>query len=563
VSQSPSAAPGDEASSAAIPYLLGWTAINKLMRRGHSWSGNERNSAFLNLGDGTFADVTHVSGFGLLRDGRALATLDWDLDGDVDLVATNRDAPRAMLFDNLSRDGLPFPSWKSGVVALRLAGTTCNRQAIGARVEVFVAGRERPIVRAVRAGEGYLAQSSTWLHFVVGAGTIERIVVHWPGAAAEEIAGVSEAGAYRVLQGSGSAEAFLPGRDRIETASELVTRAPIGDSGRVVLATSVPLPKLVLRPTEGESIELFGVRPGGTGTGTGRPVLIDLWSATCAPCLKELTSFAARAEDLERADVAFLALSVDEDAEAAASAMERIGWPFAWAFAPPETIDALDALHGTLLDTQERLPLPASFLVDPGGELRAIYLGPLEPDALLRDLRLVDLDAAGQLAASTPFRGRWHSPPRRVLALFRDRFRARGLEEAAREYERGDIQVVQKTRAQLLHEFGRDHARKGDFRAAIDSMRQAVREDPDFFQAQFDLGLLLHRNQEPHEAIGAYLRARELDPKHEDTHFNLALAYLETRQFRSARGELAALEELGSALAKTLAEVIEQVEGGR
>ena len=102
MSQSPVEALEAGASSGEVDdaYVPAWRAINRLMRRGHSWSGNERNVAFLNLGDGTFAEITRVSGFDEVRDGRALATFDQDLDGDVDLLTTNRDAWRAELFSS-------------------------------------------------------------------------------------------------------------------------------------------------------------------------------------------------------------------------------------------------------------------------------------------------------------------------------------------------------------------------------------------------------------------------------------------------------------------------------
>ena len=74
-------------------------------------------------------------------------------------------------------------------------------------------------------------------------------------------------------------------------------------------------------------------------------------------------------------------------------------------------IAAGPVLHGLVLDTELRLPLPTSFLVDPRGNLRAIYLGALDPDTILDDLALTELNAQQLRSAATPFRGIWLRPP--------------------------------------------------------------------------------------------------------------------------------------------------------
>ena len=63
-------------------YEGSWRALNKLMRRGRSWSGNERHKAFWQGKKGVFWDVSHSSGLDFLDDGRAASVVDWDFDGD-------------------------------------------------------------------------------------------------------------------------------------------------------------------------------------------------------------------------------------------------------------------------------------------------------------------------------------------------------------------------------------------------------------------------------------------------------------------------------------------------
>jgi len=266
-------------------YARGWAAINKLMRRGHSWSGNERNNAFLNLGGRGFVDASHALGFAWPDDGRALVPVDWDHDGDLDVFVTNRNGPRVRFLEN--RSG-------GASVSLLLRGTTSNRHAVGARVELdFEPGAESPerLVGAVRAGEGYLAQDGAWLTFGTRGRAVERVVVHWPGGEAEAFAGVGE-GRWVLRQGEGRATAWSDATADVGLDPQLASTWSADESSsaasgrsRIVLAAPVPLPRLALeRPDDGETIALFGIGPGGATRGTGRAVLLSLWASWCAPC---------------------------------------------------------------------------------------------------------------------------------------------------------------------------------------------------------------------------------------------------------------------------------------
>ena len=66
-------------------------------------------------------------------------------------------------------------------VAFLLEGTECNRDAIGARIEVVVAGDAAPRVKTLRAGEGFLSQSSKWIHFGLGKESeVRSLEIRWP-----------------------------------------------------------------------------------------------------------------------------------------------------------------------------------------------------------------------------------------------------------------------------------------------------------------------------------------------------------------------------------------------
>jgi len=552
VSQSPTEA--SETGDAGDVYASAWTAINKLMRRGYSWSGRERNCAFLNVGDGTYARIDAVSGFGFYDDARAASRIDWDLDGDLDLFVTNRNGPRVRFL----RNDAPRTAGDD-FVAFRLKGVTCNRDAIGARVDLFLASG-RKLVRSLRAGEGYLAQSSSWMHFGLGAEReLDRVVVRWPGGEAESF-GELEAGLrYDLIQGSGRAVPWDP--PRTASALEPSPRTPPDPTSRtrVVLPVPLPMPRLVTETPAGRTVEVYGIQPGQRSTPTGSPALLTLWASWCTPCLEELTALAARHEQLAAAGVALVAIGVEPEEERvqAEARLKDLGWPRPVVFAPAATIDVLDTLQGLLMDRDTRIPLPTSMLVDGDGNLVVMYFGPVDVDVLLADLALLEAAPKVLRAAASPFEGDWGRVPAQLdFALIEARFASRGLEDTAREYQLGNMEVRAQRRPQLLYERGCRAGKEGRLDEAVAYLRQAIEADPRFAAAWRELGVTLYRQGEFRAAIVAYEKVLALEPDHLDTHLYLGLAHVAVGEKEKAEGELERLIEAGYPRASLLAEYI-------
>ncbi len=377
-----------------------------MMMQGRSFSGRERNCCFLNTGQapnagGRFADISAASGLDYLDDGRAVAQVDWDMDGDLDLWVSNRNAPRLRLMRNDTPTLNRF-------LALRLEGdgTTTNRDAIGARVEVVLAdGDGRPRIKTLRAGEGFLAQSSKWLHFGLGGGeSVEKVIVRWPSRDGspenvQEFSGFAVDRRYRLIQGRGAPVEVTVQRPQLALKPSVQQVPPQTQAARIRLVTLLPMPTLSFPGRPGE---------GPLSTGEGKPILLTLWASWCAPCRVELAEFTDRADEIRSAGIEVVALSVDEpsDLASAAAMLREMRFPFFSAPAPKELVMSLQRYHDELTQEERPMPIPISFLIDAEGRLAALYKGGVGIDDLVADIGHSTGTRAERWIGSAPLPGR-------------------------------------------------------------------------------------------------------------------------------------------------------------
>lgn len=148
--------------------------------RGLGGGYRQQNLLYRNLGNGTFDDVTGVSGSGLelKRSGRGVGFGDLDNDGDLEIVVNNQnDLPTL-----LRNDGGNRRKW----IQVKLIGTRSNRDGIGARVSLLANHRNQ--IDEVRSGGSYLSQSDTCLHFGLGEAEVaDEVTVHWPSGTVDRI----------------------------------------------------------------------------------------------------------------------------------------------------------------------------------------------------------------------------------------------------------------------------------------------------------------------------------------------------------------------------------------
>jgi len=506
-----------------------------MMNGGRSFSGRERNCCFLNTGaarraESRFANISAVSGLDYPDDGRAVALVDWDHDGDLDMWISNRNAPRLRLMRNQLPQGNHF-------LALRLQGNgvTTNRDAIGARVEVVLReakGKGRgvkgdsdpasrishpasriPLIKTLRAGEGFLAQSSKWLHFGLGAAEeIDTVIVHWPGGQVEHFTGIDVDHRYRLVQGSQAArEISLPRREtKLVPSTQKVQ--PSTQVARVPLVEVLAMPDSNYIGLDGQQHQLRQHRLPGKA---GRLTLLNLWASWCAPCLAELSEFSQRHEELQAKGIDIVALSVDglgddrSSKEDAARLVSQRKFPFSMGYATSSLINDLQQLHNLHIPLHLQLPLPSSFLIDRQGRLAVIYKGPVSVDQLLKDLNHSDGSRLDRFLRAAPLAGRTIGHP---------------------QVERSAVNSAVSVRFLLADSL----QRSGRARPAALLYAEVLKLRPDSYRAHADLGSALQEQGKLTEAIEHHQQALQINPEYAAAHNNLGLAFQEQGKIEAA-----------------------------
>ncbi|MCA9211463.1 MAG: tetratricopeptide repeat protein [Planctomycetales bacterium] len=394
----------DFSERAMMRYRQGWKALNRLLHEDRSFSGHERNCVFLNThsntGNERFADISAASGLDFADDGRAVALSDWDFDGDLDIWVTNRTAPRIRFLRNNSARENHFISIK-----LHGDGKTTNRDAVGARVEVVLDGdNSLPLIKTLSAGDAFLSQSSSWLHFGLGnSKQIRHVVVHWPGDEQRQYDGLEVDHRYIIDQQSNSVNSWTPPTNRKQLKESQQETLASTSVARTVLPARRLLPSL---RADGMEQPL--------NTMIDRPTVITIWSATCNTCAQELKDYADQADQIRQAGLNVLAVNLDNiegDSSGAEQVLASTGFPFTNVSGTVELVRSLDVLKRAIFDRWQTSTVPASFLVDERGFVCVLYQGPVEISRLLTDVKLLNVPDSELRTYTSPFPGKWVMPP--------------------------------------------------------------------------------------------------------------------------------------------------------
>ena len=486
----------------------------QLAREGKSWSGHERNAVFLNTGGARFATASVASGLDFADDGRAIGFTDWDHDGDVDLWFRNRSGPRLRLMLNRSK--------KSRSIAIRLEGTTCNRDAIGARVLVDIDGQP-PQTKSVRAGDLFLSQSSKWLHFgLVGTVTDPAVKVRWPGGTEESFGRLSAGGRFLLKEGSGKAKDAHPGRDEVTLPLSDLPASDLPATAKILLPARVPLPPCEYLDPEGARQQVI----------CESPTLLIFWSATCPICTAELAGLSQRSEEIRAAGIKIIALCTDTLTRSGEQPVTAAPPPFPGGDVTAPSMGMILYLETALFDQGIPPAVPLSFLLTADAEIAAIYRGPVGVDTLIADAALLGESSPRALRnQQLPYKGRWYTEPAtrsQVLGIVGGRFQARfpgaSLHYLAKiaESESGSRREALETElGRKHHTLARQFFEAKDASKAERHYRAALRFAPASSAIHIDFGAMLGGLGRLAEAKSQFERALALDPQNSLARSNL------------------------------------------
>ena len=177
----------------------GGLPMDRRIKGGASFSGNERDSVYLNRQGREYTSISGITGLDDPGDGRSFAVLDFDRDGWPDLAVASVTAPTLQLYRNQMGDSSSADVRRNRTIAVRFVGGNhaaeptkewSNRDGYGAVVTLELDGTS--LVREHRAGEGLAAQNSPTLLVGIGERTEARsLKVRWPSGRTQEIGKVA------------------------------------------------------------------------------------------------------------------------------------------------------------------------------------------------------------------------------------------------------------------------------------------------------------------------------------------------------------------------------------
>lgn len=162
--------------------------LDLIATNGYNGPGFQDDRTFLWRNDsGVYTDISDQAGITDTLQGRGLAHLDYDNDGDLDVVIVNNEA-EPILYRN---DGGNVNDY----LQIEVEGTVSNRDGIGAFITVTpdLGSPQQRMVWDVDGGSSFLSQNERIAHFGLGQsnGTVDLVTIEWTSGLVQHLHGVS------------------------------------------------------------------------------------------------------------------------------------------------------------------------------------------------------------------------------------------------------------------------------------------------------------------------------------------------------------------------------------
>ncbi len=166
-----------------IFHVNGWNRENPREPGSNDKYKNDQVRYFESQGDGTFVETATAAGLTDTGQGRGVVCFDSDRDGDLDIVITNNQDVRSVVF---YRNDLMQNAHYLGI---KLIGNGLNTAGIGARIEVTDGTTVQ--IREIRAGNNFVSQNPAEAHFGLGSTRNVDVAVFWPDGSQSALADVA------------------------------------------------------------------------------------------------------------------------------------------------------------------------------------------------------------------------------------------------------------------------------------------------------------------------------------------------------------------------------------
>jgi len=509
-------------------YEAGWNAIHELIRSDSTWNGYERNVLYSNNRDGTFSEISGVSGLDFPDDSRAFAVADLDHDGKLEVILKNRNAPQLRILRNQMRD-------IGNSIAFRLRGTRSNRDAIGAAVTVGAGGRRQ--TKYLQAGSGFLSQHTKELFFGLGdAGAEVHAAIRWPSGLTQTFEKLPVNRRIEIVEGDANfrAQKFATpppaylrpvGSERIETL-----RSSVG----TWLIQPLAAPPFSLPDLAGKNWDLRKLH--------GNAVLLTFWttgSEASKQQLKHLRAYATGNSAL-LSDIRILAINLDASPDLATirSLVHQQAIPFPLLLATAEIAGTYNILFRYLFDRHQNLGTPASFLINDEGMVVKVYQGIVNPDQLATDVKSIPRDPVARIRMALPFQGALH------LGTFQRNdftygvafFQHGYFDQAAESFKQ--VIAEKPDDPEAYYNLGTLCLRRRDLGQARQYLEQTVKLKPNYAEAWNNLGMLAAEEGHADEAVRNFKQSLSLRPDYSVPLVNLGNMYRRQKSYTEAEEAL-------------------------
>ncbi len=330
---------------------------SQMFTDGLSFSGFERNKVFIGKGDGSFSDLSNLSGADTPNDSRGALWADFDDDGDADIFVHNVQRERHDLYRNdIHEPGSPA----AGFLKLRLRATTLQYEGIGATVTV--SGPWGKTSQVMSRGAGFNSCQVPELIFGLGASKSGRVQVTWPGGVVEDFGSFDARTRWTLVEGG----------EPVAIAAQPRTLPDPLSPGLKVESGDI-LAKMVFADKDGNRVVLDPAELAADG----KPIYLNLWASYCPGCIAELPLLKRKAE---AGEMHVVTLSMDRpdaisDAEAI---LDKLDAPFTRLYITEQPLDTSGGEVTTedLFDL-ERLAIPSTLVLNSEGRIQTIIRGPI------------------------------------------------------------------------------------------------------------------------------------------------------------------------------------------